>query len=146
MSLPGVGAKLNSPDHRLKHRVHDVDETAPDETIKVTGGTVTTTDATPTVAKSIALDDNTAYLVKSFVVGRGTAGAERAAAIIYGFAYRQSAGSAVLADAGTPFLSETDAGMDIVFSVSGNNLQVEVTGKAATTINWRASLQFTKVI
>ena len=98
--------------------------------------TIQTTNATPTTFLGWPLTDDHVGLYNAMVVGRGSGGIERCAYSMQTMAHREGGGSAVL---GTPVVllsAETTAGMDAAFGVSGNDLRITVTGKAATTINW----------
>lgn len=109
-------------------------------------GTVTTTDATPTTLISLALDDNTVYLVEGYVVARRTDAADRAGYYRNVVAYREAAGAATLqGTVDTSFTRESDATWDSTIIVSGNNLILQVTGRAGRTIDWLGQLHFLKV-
>ena len=117
--------------------------------LKWAGGTssVTTTDATATTLSTRALADDTTYLMTARVVGRDQAGTKRASYIRTALVYRQSAGGAVLGSAGvqSDFTDETTIAWNATIVVSGNNAIVQVTGEAATTIDWIASITLTAV-
>jgi hypothetical protein len=108
---------------------------------------VQTTNATVTTIYSLTLADNTVYSFRAECVARGTAGVERA---IYGkdaLIYRQAAGAATLQGAvGTLHADvETTAGIDTTWAVNTNDARLNVTGLAATTINWVCSVEYQAV-
>ncbi len=106
---------------------------------------VSTANATSTVCGSLMLKDDTCCVVEAFVIGRDQAGVERVASIRRALVYRQGAGGAVIEDNGSPFLSRTDLGMNIQFTVQGNDLRVEVVGKVGTNINWKTIIKSAEV-
>jgi hypothetical protein len=96
---------------------------------------------------SYTLADNTAYWFEASVVGRDVAGVERA---MYGkkvLVYRQSAGSATIQGTVVNLHSdvETSAGLDATFTVSSDDVNLAITGLAATTINWIATIKYQAV-
>jgi hypothetical protein len=113
--------------------------------LNVTTGAVQTTDATPTQLKTVTLADNSVYWFEAHVIGRDTAGTERAFYIRQARAHRQAAGAATLGTIQAPVTDETNAGLDATFTASGNDVRVTVTGLAATTINWTCALRYQRV-
>lgn len=111
-----------------------------------TTGAVQTTDATQTVLYSVALPDTSDTMFEVRVVGRDTAGTERA---VYGkvaLVYREGGGATIQGSIQDIFPDiETSAGLDATITVSGNNVRVSVTGLAATTINWAATIRYQSV-
>jgi hypothetical protein len=102
---------------------------------------VQTTDATANVTLySQTLADDTVYVYSVLVTCRDTGGTERAAYARRVRVHRESAGVAVLGTIEAPYTDESDAGMNVTFTVSSNDIRVSVTGKAATTINWAAQV------
>lgn len=60
MALPAVGSKLNSPDHRLFHRIIDIDPAAPDSTIAInSAGVVAINSAVLSTARLLIKSDGT---------------------------------------------------------------------------------------
>jgi len=101
---------------------------------------VQTTTVTPAVLWTKTLADDTLYWVEVRVIGRDTAGVERA---YYGrtfYVYRQSAGSATLGNVIELFSEETDADWDVGVNVNTNDVEVKVTGKSSVTINWAGTV------
>lgn len=100
-------------------------------------GRVQTTNATVTTILTIPLDDNTTTKVFVELAGQSD-GTNTGAAYERVAAYRRNdAGAPALIGAvATPFTAEDTAGWDITLTLSGNNLLIQVTGAAATTIDW----------
>ena len=106
---------------------------------------VQTTTVTPAVLWSKTLADDTLYWVEVRVIGRDTAGVERA---YYGrtfYVYRQSAGVATLGNVIELFSEETDAAWDVGVNVNTNDVEVKVTGKSSVTINWAGTVMMQAV-
>jgi len=108
----------------------------------------TTVDATPTVAYSLSLVDDQAYEFDARVIARGTVADlevdfQQAVTV-----RRRSGGGAEVV--GNIFQkranrSSSGAGTEICWVVSGNEVRLEVTGLAATVINWQPQIEFEKV-
>lgn len=90
---------------------------------------LTTTDATPTAIATIAVPDNTAYLIRVALAYGETAGGTAAGVSGEVVVRRKAAGAAVLE-------ASTLLGPFLLASVAGNNLVLTATGIAATTIKW----------
>lgn len=112
-------------------------------TLQTFGGTVvqsrataTTTDATVTSAVSIALADNTAYLLEARIVGRRTNGADRACYIRRVAVYREAAGVATIQGAIATDFTRESAAYNGTISVTGNNVSIDVKGLAAHDVSW----------
>lgn len=98
---------------------------------------VTTTDATPTTIATIPIPDNTALMVIADIVARRTNAPDRACYIRRVLVYREAGGSATIQGTiNTEFTRESDTTYNATFQVSGNNLLIVVTGRAAHTVNW----------
>lgn len=101
---------------------------------------VLTEDANPTPIWSLTLNDGDIYSVEATVVGNYTTGGGKRAlytkkALVYkdgGGATLQGSVVSVHADI------ETTAGWAATFAVSGDDIQLLVTGEAATEIDWSA--------
>jgi hypothetical protein len=103
---------------------------------------LTTTDATVTAAFLINLEDSTTHIVEAQIVGAQAASANRAMywkrALVYrngGGATIQGAAQSVTADV------ESNAAWNGAVAVGANLVDAEVTGAAATTINWTSVTQ-----
>ena len=103
-------------------------------------GTVQTTDATPTTLITIPLDDDTEYIVVARVSLQEDSQADGNAAVRRCWAYRRSGGGATIGSQDTPFTGQAYG--TITFAVSSNDLLLQVTGIAATTINWGAVVEY----
>jgi hypothetical protein len=105
-----------------------------------TENTVTTVDATATTIATIAIAPDTAVLIEAYVVAKEpSGGAEHAAYVIRALVFRTGTGAATLQGTNqNDFTRETTGGMNAEIITSGNNAIIRVTGKAATTINWKS--------
>ena len=112
------------------------DAVTPAKTANQYAGTVQTTDATPTTIVTIPLVDDTEYHVRADVSLQEDAQADGNAIDRKCWAYRRSGGSATLGAQTAGFSGQAYG--TIAFAVSGNDLLLQVTGIAATTINWGA--------
>lgn len=111
----------------------------------------TTSDATPTALdpqNSVALEANTVYAFEGLVVARYAAASTGAAYRVQG-CVKMGATAANTALVGTPLITayEDTAGMDlgVTANTTAGSLTLTATGVAATNINWRAKLSYTKV-
>jgi len=105
--------------------------------------TIQTTDDTQTTIDSFALDDEETYMVQINVVGTKSDGSDRCGVIKQACLYRDGGGSATLQGNVSLTLEEySDSNWDVDITVLGNYVRASVTGVAATTINWKVSLQF----
>ncbi len=101
---------------------------------------VQTTDATVTTLLTVALEDENTYYLEATVCGVQSTGGGRTSTKIAGTFYRTAAGSATQQGTTTVVHGATSFGSGgVAFTVSGNNVLVEVTGVAATTIEWGGS-------
>jgi hypothetical protein len=99
---------------------------------------VQTTNATPTTLQSFAVSANECWMVHTEVVGRITAGGDRAIYILSGCFYRDGAGLVQQGTTASHNTTESNAAWNCDLVVSGNNILVQVTGAVATTINWKS--------
>jgi hypothetical protein len=107
---------------------------------------ITTTNATATSIANIPLIDATINLIQVVVLGVKTDGTDRATYNLSATYYRTAAGTPT--QVGATYNSdqqESNAAWNAAFAVSGNTVQVKVTGVAATTINWGCTTQITTV-
>ena len=111
-----------------------------------TGGGLTpaspiqTTDATPQVIFSEELTDPGTCIYQAFVVTRKSDGSETAW-FIRTASVRRDGGAAILDFDQADFTRRSDPNIKAEFAVSGNNVQVLVTGLAGSTFNWKAATQ-----
>lgn len=107
----------------------------------------TTVNATPTVAFSETLDDDTVYIFDARVTAEG-----QSSSLHGGFQQevtvrRRSAGVATIVGDIYQKMAQRDAlaaGIEICWDVSGNAVQLKVTGLAATTIEWFPQVELIK--
>lgn len=112
----------------------------------ISAGTVSTTDATTTTLVSVALSANTAYILRATVVGNETSDADRMSAYLAVTAYRAGAGAVIEGFTTSLHMQKSDVSWgDATFDVSGNNLILTVTGKAATDIDWKGTVYYSSV-
>lgn len=106
------------------------------------GSDVQTTDATPTTVSTTAVPVNGAVHVLSFVQGVQSDGSNGFVQLSINSARRSGAGAPALSQGATGIiiaaLENTFAIVKPSFGyvISGNDMLRQVTGKAATTINW----------
>lgn len=101
-----------------------------------------TSDATPTALWTSPLSFDTTYVVHASIVTVNGDGSKRATYDRKALVSRTGGGAAVLnaADQIVGTDAETDAGLDAAFAVSGNNVQLIVTGLAAQNFSWKAKI------
>jgi len=112
------------------------------EWIVRTSTTVQTTDATQTTIDSFTLDDEETYMVQISVVGTKDDGSDRAGAILSALLYRDGGSATIQGVVQSMLEVYSDSNWSIDITVSGNDVRASVTGLAATTINWKCSMQF----
>lgn len=116
---------------------------------QLTTGAVQTADGTTTPAKTLALSDNTLYWFEADIIGRQTGGTDRAYYKVAGLFYRQGGGAATLEGAVASVITAIEtagaAAWNATLAASGNNVVVNVTGAAATTINWTCTVRYQAV-
>lgn len=106
--------------------------------------TVVTTNATPGTS-NLTVPTNVVWDLRVTVVARDRAGVERATYWRRACVYR--AGGSAVQQGTTQGLGtdiETTAGLDATIGVTGNDVQVTVTGLAATTIDWTIAWEITE--
>ncbi|OFW40964.1 MAG: hypothetical protein A3J28_03545 [Acidobacteria bacterium RIFCSPLOWO2_12_FULL_60_22] len=115
----------------------------------ITRGEKTTTDATAQTLATIALSDTRAYYFVVRVVARQSGGSNHAffhKEVLY---RREGSGPfqvGIQDLAGSPSSGAfVPTGWSIAFNTSGNNVLVQVTGPAATTIYWVATVEYQSV-
>lgn len=112
--------------------------------------TYTTNNGTTATAYTLTLDDETVYRVEAKIIARDAVvgvSADRAYYHIAGLFYRESAGSATQEGATASLIAiETSGTMNAAFSVSGNDVQIDVTGLAAQFIHWDIEIIYKEVV
>ena len=101
-----------------------------------------TTDATQSVAATIPTYTDSVFQVVASIVAAATADRSKAASYVLVGAFKNNGGTLTQIGSTTvlSFL-ETDAGWDVAFAVSGTDIQLKVTGVAATAISWLLDAQ-----
>jgi hypothetical protein len=94
---------------------------------------------------TVALTDNTLYWFEALVIGRDQAGTDRAFYRRSLYAYRQGGGATLGTAMGSDAAQETNANWNVAFSVSSNDLRVDVTGDTGQTIDWRCLLRYQSI-
>lgn len=104
--------------------------------------TVQTTDATATVIDSFTLDDEETYMVQINIVGTKSDGSDRCGVIKSACIYRDGGSATIQGSVPGMLESFSNGAWSVDITVSGNDVRAVVTGVAATTINWKCSMQF----
>ncbi len=109
--------------------------------------TVQTTDATVTDISTIPVAEGDEVSVEVTILGQQSDNSNRALYHLFGLFYRNSGGN-VTQQGDTYALpdieSDTDWEGDLVADTGNQTIDIRVTGKAATTINWRAEIKYFK--
>lgn len=106
--------------------------------------TTNTTDGTATTIETIAIADDTVVEIVADIVGRRTDAADRIGGIIRATVYREAAAGVVVEGTSKDFAA-SDAQYDLNVVGSGNNALIQVTGRAAHSLNWRSVSTVNKV-
>lgn len=104
--------------------------------------TAQTVDATPTPLGFIGVGANSAISIVCDVLGAQDDYSNVCSGVIQGAARRAGAGTTLV---GIPSIwnsADDFATADFDIVVSGNNIVLQVTGEAATTINWIATIRY----
>lgn len=112
----------------------------------IQSGTLQTTNATPGNVLTIAIPTGGVVVINAFVTARIGTITSGAGYEIIG-TYKNNAGTVTLVGANATPLTNEDAGLasaSIALAISGTNVLVQVTGIAATTIEWAATAYITK--
>jgi hypothetical protein len=100
--------------------------------------TLLTSNATPAVIATYTIAAGSSVFAEAKVVA--LAASDDASAFHLRTGAKRLVGIALLVGTLDSFSAEDDAATNAVFSVSGNDLQVEVTGIALTDVNWMCEL------
>lgn len=107
---------------------------------------MTTVGAALTTIATIALADNTAYLIEAHFIGRRTDAADRAGYLRNVVAYREGGGGATLQGVvDTALTRESAAGYNATIVTSVNDILLQVAGIAGATVDWRVIYLVTQV-
>ncbi len=104
--------------------------------------TIETTDDTQTTIDSFTLDDEETYMVQINVVGTKSDGSDRCGVIKSACLYRDGGVATIEGVEGVTLEEYSDSNWDVSITVSSNDVRASVTGLAATTVNWKCSMQF----
>lgn len=119
---------------------------ASDDMFQVETTKAQTTSATPLVVWNKTLPQKSALFVRVAVVGVKSDGTDRACYERAFTVYRTTSTATIQGAVVAPVPdSESDASWDVTCAVSTNDVQVLVTGKSSTTINWRVRVQLVQV-
>lgn len=95
---------------------------------------------------TIALTDNTVYLIDVDIIGRRTDAADRAGYVRRALVYREAAGAATMQGTEDTSLTRESSGTwDARINTSGNNVIIEVKGGAGASVNWKSRYRMTNV-
>jgi hypothetical protein len=99
-------------------------------------GTVQTSDATPTNVLTYTPADGKCVMIHGMVSGRKSDGSQGAGYAVMGAFRRSGATVTQVGDTTMMGQCEDDTDWDVDFAISSTTIQLQVTGKAATTIDW----------
>jgi hypothetical protein len=108
---------------------------------------VQTTDDTPTNIFALTLQPNSVYLFECIVAAAKSDQSDRGAFRKTIVVYRNGSGAATVQ--GSPFddfSQSSDDNLSIAWQTSGNQIQLVVTGEAATAINWASTVRYQEFI
>lgn len=112
---------------------------------------VQTTNGSAAVAHSIAVAQGEAFTVEAMIVGRKSDGTAFGHWKLFGGFYRNSGGNVTQNDVTSIPTSIVPSGegtttwlVDLVVNTGTQSIDIQVTGKAATTINWHVSVRTIK--
>lgn len=104
-------------------------------------GSVQTTDATPLVCGQAPIAADKVSLVTAWVTGRRTTGAEAAGFLLRGV-YRRTGATVTIIGTVDVKLSRKDVGgWNATLVINGTNVDVQVTGAAASSIDWKSRIE-----
>lgn len=96
-----------------------------------------TTDATQTVAATIATDSDSAYQVIARVLATETTDHDEIASYVLVAAFKNDGGTLTQVGATTAVSTiESTGGWAVDFDVDGTDIQIKVTGAGSTNISW----------
>lgn len=100
-----------------------------------------TTNATPTLIYSLTLPDEHVWRFSAEVQARRSSGLDRGVYERKVMVYREG-GGATLGKQHTTFTDESDAGYNLRWEVSGNDLNLMATGAAGQTVYWSGTVRY----
>lgn len=103
--------------------------------------TVTTTDATVTTLDTIATSSNVSYFIKTKIIARSSdPGSQSNGYQLIGI-FNNSAGTVTQVSTTDRLEFENNSTWNAVFTISGTNVVINVTGEASKTIQWKSSTE-----
>ena len=143
-------AKVSATGSRLYldgHIDHVSHVAASNEHRHVETAAIKTTNATATVMWSFTLPStDCSYWVRAFVTCKKTLAA-RAFYMVRAHVFRNGGGAAFGSiSPNAEFTDESAGALHATFTVSSNDVRLEVTGQAATDINWAATIEYQGVL
>jgi hypothetical protein len=101
---------------------------------------ITTNDGVYHTAATLALPDNTVWLLRATSVARRTDGAARAGYLREVVVFREGGGNATIqSTVDTPLTRESVTTWDVTIRVSGSNVLIDVRGAAGQIVNWNVA-------
>jgi hypothetical protein len=111
------------------------------DTVPGAPAAVTTSDATPTAIAAVPVPAGKSVIIEVRVVGTKAGASQGAGYVVRGVARNNSGVLSPVGHFEMDFVAKDDpAWGDPSFSSAGSNVVVQVTGKAATTIQWSAEV------
>lgn len=106
-----------------------------------------TTNTTPLVIKTLTLEDAVAASVEVFITtSQSPSGATRGYFVRRGLIYRDSGGNATIQGTIEDVATiESNSGLDVTVTVSGNDINFNVIGIASVNMHWLGYIKLTKV-
>lgn len=105
----------------------------------VTTATVSTTDATTTQIATIATSNNTSYFITADIVARETVDSDESAGYVLKAHYRNDGGTLTQVGGDDVLAFESTFGWSVATAVDGTSIDINVTGAASTSINWKVA-------
>lgn len=98
---------------------------------------LSTTDATETVAATIPTFTDRAYHVHATIVATETDDHDEVASYEIAATFKNDGGTVTqVGSTGEIYAGESTGGWAVAFAVDGTNIQIKVTGAAATNVSW----------
>lgn len=98
---------------------------------------INTTDATETVAATIATKTDRAYHVLAQILATETDDHDEIASYIIAGTFKNDGGTLTqVGSTGEVYTAESTGSWAVAFAVSGTDIQIKVTGAASTNISW----------
>ncbi|WP_372809442.1 hypothetical protein [Litorivivens sp.] len=108
--------------------------------------TLQTTGATPSTVWSLTLPDESAFTVTTEITAKQANSSHRASYRLAALVYRDAGGAATIQGTTQRLIDiESNASWNADIVVSGNDVIVQVTGVAATTIDWTSNTQISSL-